>query len=75
MSARARSAACSSSGTAMTLARVVSFTSSTVLDSRSGKTFRTAWGRTTYRNVWPAVSPVERPASTCPAPTLSMPAR
>src|SRR5216684_8165560 len=69
---RAMSAEYKSSGSATTLAREVSFTTSTVLDTRSGSTLRTACGRTMKASVCETVSPVERAASHWPAPMLSI---
>ena len=58
-----------------TLASVVSFTTSSVFEMRSGITLRVACGTTTYAIVCAAPSPVERAASSCPRGTDSMPAR
>jgi len=40
-----------------------------------GTTVRNAWGRITSRSDWVKVSPIERAASACPAPTALMPDR
>ena len=60
---------------ATTLPSEVSFTTSSVLESRSGSTLRTACGRTTNSMVWKRPSPVLRAASLWPDGTDSMPAR
>jgi hypothetical protein len=74
---RAMSAEYSISGIDTTLASEVSFTTSMVLETRSGSTLRTACGSTTKRNVCVALSPVERAARSVefPQPDLQVPKR